>query len=392
MESLRSDPVSILSKGTDTFGVELLSTLLDSSKGETTNVVISAYSISTCLAMAAAGSAGNTLKEFLSVLHLEKLTEEQQKKEMNALASAYQQIMTKMSSAQTKELTLKMANALLTVPKFQLFPEFSDAITKQFGATTKVVQDVHIMVKELNEWCAAHTEGKIKQILTELDPECKLVLLNAIYFKGLFEVKFESSQTKPADFQSLDGPEECNLMYRKGKKLLYHETAEFQSVELPYKGNQASLVIFLPNQTGAKGVEAVIHSMKASDVFTRFREREGQLWLPRFTTEAKLNLKSLLPKMGLKDAFSENAADFSGISPQQNGLYISDAVHKAFIEVNEEGTEAAAATAIGIRAMAFIQPMAPFVMRVDRPFIFAIRHRGLGSTLFIGVIHHPGKK
>ena len=215
----------------------------------------------------------------------------------------------------------------------------------------------------------------------------RLVLTNAIYFKGDWAVKFKEENTEPADFHvNEDKIVDVQMMYQKGD-FGYSENDNMQLLQLPYKGQELSMLIILPESIAAlSSVESRFGSDTIRSWLSQMREREVDVYLPKFKmTCGTLELNKILSEMGMKDAFSD-AADFSGMTGGRD-LFISNVMHKAFVEVNEEGTEAAAATGVGMKLLSL--PAPPPVFRADRPFIFMILDNNTQCILFIGRVVNP---
>jgi len=215
----------------------------------------------------------------------------------------------------------------------------------------------------------------------------KLVILNAIYFKGQWSSKFDAKETKKADFYNHGkDAKQVDTMYKPKSPLRYSRQEDHSVIELDYVGN-ASMVIVLPHER--TGLENVIKNFDASKIEESLkRGRTGEdvhIYMPKFKLETSYDLKPILQSMGIKDIFDSRRANFAGISDAKD-LYVSDAIHKAIVEVDEEGTVAAAVTAVRMRAMAVIRPI-PVVFKVEHPFAFFIRDQQTGINLFSGVIN-----
>lgn len=369
------------------FGVQLVQALLKVNRKEPANVFLSPCSISTAMAMAVVGADKNTLKELLNGLNMTKLVA--RSADQQGLAFKYEQLMQAMGFFEKAgNVTLRMANVALTVEKYPWHKEFIAMLHNQFRALTPVFSEDKVLA-EVNSWVSKTTEGKITTILEELPLDTKMVILNAIYFKGLFLTKFDIAATATEPFQLIDEKKkDCQMMSLKAK-LKYCNEREYQAVEIPYHGGDTALVVFLPNICGQKGIDDVMKALQEdSKAFSGFTLQQGHVQLPRFTTECTVSLKDTLPLLGIKEAFRMDAADFSKMTPDPDGLYISEATHKAFVEVNEDGTKAAAATVVVMSSRGRGGPAgAPFHIKVDRPFVFCIRNSVLNVSLFLGVIY-----
>jgi serpin B len=246
----------------------------------------------------------------------------------------------------------------------------------------------------INQWVAEQTAGKIKDLLQPgvLTPSTRLVLTNAIYFKGDWQMQFDKAQTREEEFhlsagQSVQAP----LMHIEGR-FSYFNGSSFQALEIPYQSGDLSMIVLLPND--AAGLAALEQSLTAASVHQWLSQLRpvGKivLTLPRFKMTNQFSLNGALTALGMRTAFDRTLADFSPMTGKRD-LWISAAIHKAYIDVNEEGTEAAAATAVVMRSMAMAREQPPIVFRADHPFLFVIRDNRSGAILFLGRLTDPTK-
>jgi serpin B len=238
----------------------------------------------------------------------------------------------------------------------------------------------------MNDWAAENTSGRIKTIIQPpIPPEMAMVIANAIYFKGTWLNQFDPKRTSPRPFHSVDGRDEPVPMMQQIRTFSYQETNGFQVVQLPYAGRQLQMQVFLPSTNSS--VQALLGQLTANswrqEILPGFRERRGTFVLPRFTMRYGADLRTPLAALGIKSAFSQGA-DFSAMS--SSPLYVSEVKHQSFVEVNEQGTEAAAVTTGVVALASFQQEPPPFQMIVDRPFLFAISEQQSKCILFIGVV------
>jgi len=332
------------------------------------NLFFSPASIEAALAMTAEGASGKTLEQFENLL---------------PQRSCFPRV--------GKSVTLESANALWVDQMFPILGTFKTAITEKHGAEISAADfsgQPNVERLAINRWVEKKTRDKIQNLFPEgsITPLTRLVLANAIYFKGDWLHAFDKSKTIDALFH---GAGDVPMMTMKPERLGYLENDCFQCVELPYKGEEVSMLIILPRKNdGLAHIEQCFSAEKLEACTAPLRKTKVEVHLPRFQTESSFDLKKTLSAPGIKDAFDPQRADFSGISGTRD-LFIGAAVHKAFVLVNEEGTEAAAATGItmGITSM----PMPPKIFRADRPFIFLIRENTSGKTLFMGRIVNPVK-
>ncbi|MRR16650.1 MAG: serpin family protein [Deltaproteobacteria bacterium] len=344
------------------------------------NLFFSPYSVSSALGMTYAGARGNTEKEMKDVLHFSL--------DQADLPSAFKKLNRKLSvAAQKSGQKLNIANALVLT---------GGDVDRAFKNILKDKYDAEIFsggLGAINGWVKKKTEGKIEKILEELDANSVCVLLNAIYFKGTWASPFEKRRTVDAPFKVSNSQRvTVPLMYQKDKFKMLTEP-DFQMVDVPYRGQNLSMVILLPQaveglaglekQLSIENLQGWLSKLDASDA------EEIKLYLPKFKLETGYDLVSPSQRMGMKDAFDLAKADFSGMGWRKGSLYISQIKHKAVVEVNEEGTEAAAATAVEMATKSM--PFHP-VFRADHPFFFMIRDKTSGTVLFMGRMVDPGNK
>ncbi|MDR3792436.1 MAG: serpin family protein [Terracidiphilus sp.] len=355
------------------FAVELYRTVGKENTGK--NVFLSPASVSTALSMTYEGAAGKTRTQMAGTMHFDMPDAERQE--------GYAALLKTLTVAPGKHYKLHAANALWGDKK-GLLPGFVKIMNKTYGGGFRG----DISIPAVNKWASDETEGKIKDLLHEgdIDGLTVLILTNAIYFKGDWEAKFDAKATEAQEFHLGDGKTvQAPLMQRKGE-IRYAEDADTQMVELPYKDGDLSMVVVLPKGK-LDTFDASLTADRLQAMEDRLRQREVNLFLPKFKFEARAYLDSPLETMGMPDAFSEGAADFSGMTGKKD-LYIKHVIHEAFIDVNEEGSEAAAATAVimNTKSVRFDEPP---TFRADRPFLFMIVHKASGTILFMGRVENP---
>ncbi|CAN8184333.1 unnamed protein product [Coccothraustes coccothraustes] len=365
-----------------TFAVDLLRKLCEKKSGQ--NVFFSPFSISSALSMVLLGSRGSTEAQMCKVLSL---------KNAQDAHNGYQSLLSEINDPNTKYI-LRTANRLYGEKTFDFLLSFLESSEKSYLAGLEQMDFLHAWEdcrKQINVWVEERTEGKIQNLLAEgiLDSLTKLVLVNAIYFKGNWEKPFRKESTRKRPFQI--NTKETRPVQMMSKEANFNMTyiGDFQTkiLELPYVGNELSMIILLPDaikdgSTGLERLERELTYEKLMDWISpkMMRSTKVKVSLPRFKLEENYDLKPILSSMGMPDAFELGKADFSGISSGKE-LVLSEVVHKSFVEVNEEGTEAAAATAAVLRPKC--------AMRVpeftaDHPFLFFIRHNKTSSILFCG--------
>jgi serpin B len=349
------------------------------------NLFFSPYSISTALAMTYAGARGETEKQMGQVLHFGK------RKVQTAFGELQRQLA---EAGKQPGIELNIANALWAQQGHPFLPDFLKIATGEYQANVKQA-DFKTAAEpardEINRWVAERTKNKIQNLLPpgSLTELTRLVLANAIYFKGVWAKPYDKAETSTQPFHlSATRQADVPLMHHFDEVKYMEETA-FQAVELPYKGEGLSMVILLPRQVdGCGSLESRFTAELLSRSLSQMKQQKVEIFLPRFKLESSFNLSNTLAGMGMPDAFG-NKADFSGMDGTKL-LYISGVFHKAWGEVNEEGTEAAAATAVAVAALAVMKPPPPPpVFRADHPFLFLIRDTSSGSILFLGRLAEP---
>ncbi len=348
------------------------------------NLFFSPASISTALAMSYAGAEGQTKQQMAQVLHFD-LKESQLEEGFGMLAEIL--------NSGEKGYQLNMANRLWGQKTYPFRPEFLTITKKVYGAELAQVNfaEGEKVRQEINAWVEKQTNGKIENLIPPgvLDAMTRLVLTNAIYFKGTWAEEFSKQATEEAPFHLSANKQTQVPMMRQTEKFPYTETDKLQVLELPYGGDDLSMIVLLPKQNdGLAEVENKLTAQNLQEWTKNLRKRQAHVFLPKFTLTSEFRLADVLRAMGMTLAFS-GQADFSGISSAE-GLTISEVVHKAYVDVNEEGTEAAAATGVVIMATA-ARPQEPVTFRADHPFAFLIRDNRTGTVLFLGRMVNPQK-
>lgn len=377
----RAAGVKAVAAGNTAFALDLYGQL----RAQEGNLFFSPYSISTALAMTYAGAAGDTEAQMAQALHFDLSQEE--------LHPAFAALDARLKEAQaTGDVQLSVANALWPHIDYPFLPAFLELVEANYGVSLSAldyVADPEGARQQINTWAEAQTQGKIKDlippnIITELT---RLVLTNAIYFKGNWASQFDPARTQDAPFTVQPGQQVVVPMMAQKLECGYGEAEGVQVLELPYVGDTLSLVVLLPTAVdGLAALEAQLTPAALGRWTQRLWQTEVQVFLPRFKVEAAFQLNDALKALGMVDAFSDLRANFAGLDGKA-WLVISAVLHKAFVEVNEEGAEAAAATAVvmAMRAAARSEP----IFRADHPFLFLIRENSTGSVLFLGRVADP---
>jgi len=363
--------------------------LYDALRGRDGNLFYSPYSISIALAMTYAGARGETEQQMARTLHFTL--------GQDGLHPAFNDLDLKLTSRgegaegqDGKPFRLKIANSIWGQIEYTFLPEFLDVLAENYGAALRLLDFVGEPEQSrviINEWVSAKTEDKIKDLLPagSITPLTRLVLTNAIYFNAAWKYKFEKDCTRDEPFYLLDGGQVAVPMMSQTETFGYAEGDGYQAVELLYDGEELSMVILLPDSGRFAEFESSLDADLVASIVDSIGFVEVDLTMPRFTYESGFSLAETLAAMGMPDAFSMNA-DFSGMDGRRQ-LFISDVFHKAFVLVNESGTEAAAATGVVV-GLTSVGPE-PVVVRIERPFIFMIRDRGTDTILFVGRVLNP---
>jgi serpin B len=382
----------IVVEGNNKFALELYAKL----RQRKANLFFSPYSISTALAMTCAGARGQTERQMAETIHLPYgpvliiCGDEEHIQGFGVppwVHSAFGRIIKGLNArGQKGRYQLSVANALWGQKSYGFLKDFLDLIETNFdGRLTEVdfIGATESARKTINAWVEKQTNNKIKNLIPKgvLNRLTRLVLTNAIYFKGNWARQFKKDRTREAPFTLLNGDKVNVPMMNQEAEFKYMEAEDFQALELPYVDNELSRIILLPKQVaGLPELEKVLTLKKLSQWLARLRQRKVIVSIPKFKMTSQFRLADVLKSMGMTDAFIPDVADFSGMNGKKD-LYIFAVIHKAYVDVNEEGTEAAAATGAG--------PSRTPVFRADHPFLFLIRDNRSGSILFLGRVMNP---
>lgn len=351
------------------------------SKGKTDNVVVSPFSISSALSMAMNGAVGKTADEMRETLGLQG-TESDINQRYAALTDSLLKVNPK------SDLTI--ANAMFGRQGFTFKKPFVVSNQQYYKARLETLDfSKPETLSIINNWVSQQTRGKIPTIVDQIPPDAFLYLINAIYFKGTWQEKFDEAMTESADFTTLSGDAKKVMMMHRHDKFRYLRGTNFQALALPYQDERLEMVIFLPNKNVDHGAFiASFNDENWNSWLARMRRRSGHLGLPRFKVEYKEELSNALKAAGMPCAFADGCADFSKMV--DDPAVISRVLHKTFMEVNEKGTEAAAVTGVEMSVTsAPMNPEQPFEMVCDRPFVVALRDSQTGTILFLGSIAAP---
>ena len=353
------------------------------------NVFISPLSIALALQMTAHGAAAATWDAMAGAMNVSGFSRAE-------IAAGNLKLREELVGADSK-VRLDIANSLWLRKGVMLQKQFADDCGKYYRASVTTLDFARpSAVTTINDWCSRNTNGRIKQIVSELKPEEFLVLVNAVYFKGTWTEAFDPKLTAPRAFylpthgkKHETAPTAQRRMMNREDRFRYKEDAALQAVVVPYGDERLNMYIFLPREK--MGLDALLQATKPDNfaqLFSGFAERKGTVVLPRFKIEFEQSLNQVLGQLGMGIAFTP-AADFSGMVVPPATAAISDVLHKTFVEVNEEGTEAAAVTGVKMMATAMPPPEDKFSFVCDHPFLCAIRDDVTGSILFLGAIYDP---
>ena len=351
-------------------------------QGQTNNVFTSPYSVSIALQMLCNGAAGKTRTEIQDVLDTKDLPQD-------AVNGFFRELNGSLTSQ--SNVVLDLANSIWCNKGFELKPAFVSTNESFFNAKLASVNfETPESADTINQWASDRTRGKITGIVSFPFPvHTEVVLADAIYFKGDWAEPFDKRLTRKRYFY-LDGPmiKQTPMMSRRGT-YRYQKGNGFQAVELPYAGRRLQMFLFLPdtNSTPAKLLAGIDATNWNGKIVPRFLSREGTVVFPRFKFSYSRLLNKPLQQLGMQEAFIPGSANFSGMSG--DALAVSEILQKSFVDVNEQGTEAAAVTTVTVQATAMMRPLPPFEMIVDHPFFFVISDRPTGAILFMGVVNDP---
>ncbi len=379
--------LATLVSGDNTFAIHLYEAL----RSKEGNLVFSPYSISLALAMTYAGARGDTESQMAQAMQF-TLPQTQLHPAFNSLDLELANE-GKATGNNGQPMQLNIANALWAEQTYSFQQAYLDLIAKNYGAGVQLadfVKNFDPVRKQINEWVSNQTKNKINDLLGpgSVDTNTRMVLVNAIYFKADWETPFDPNDTSDAPFTLLDGLQnQVKMMNNSELTLSYVKGDGYQAVELPYNGNTAAMDIIMPDTGNFQSFESSLDAQKLGDIFASMQSTPIALSLPKFTFAADFSLRDQLESLGMTDAFDASKADFSGMTGNRE-LFIGNVVHKAYVAVDEKGTEAAAATAVIMQAMS-MPVMQRVQLVVDHPFIFVIRDLNSGQILFIGRVLNP---
>lgn len=374
----QANPNGKLVSANTQFGFRLFSEMVKTSKNQ--NVFFSPASVAIALSMLYNGASGATQQEMATAMALGGI-------DLGAINAANQSLRGSLQNADPK-VQLSIANSLWARQGFSFRHQFLKN-TRQFyqAQVTNLDFASPDAVGIINLWVEESTQGKIAQIVDRINPDDVMFLINAIYFKGTWTNPFDKTQTAQQPFYLSDGTSKRHpLMSRQGN-YRYYENQQFQAVSLPYGNGRLSLYVFLPKQNS--DLDAFLGQLNAQNWnqwLSQFQNQKGVVKIPRFKLEYEIELKNALATLGMKTMFEGTKAEFTALTSEP--VRVDRVKHKTLVEVNEEGTEASAATSVGVQANSAALSN-PFSMIVERPFFCTIRDEQTGTIVFMGAIVDP---
>jgi serpin B len=368
------------------FGFRLLAAVQKTMPGD--NVVLSPVSAALDLSMVLNGAAGQTRQEMLAALSLSGL-------DLDAVNTANAQLI-KVIRTPAKSITLSVADSLWVDSRpADHRPDYLKQMQAWYDAEmTDLDFSDPSAASRINGWASKETHGRISKVIDRIDPADLSLLLNAVYFKGQWTHKFDKAQTRPSDFKLVGGSVKQLPRMAQSARFDYFDTREMQAIRLPFGDGDLVMVVLLPAKSSSLGaLEAELTPEHWTSWQRQYARRPGKIELPRFELKSNYHLNKPLQALGMTRAFRRNGAQLTGMftaAPGQAGrFFISSVLQSTYWQVDEEGSEAAAVTTIGVMAALVEQPEQPFQMIVDRPFFCAIEDRRSGALLFVGAIYDP---
>ena len=371
------------------FASDLYSYLADDPGASGKNIFFSPFSLSSAFAITYEGARGTTADEIRAVFRFSK--------NATVLREGYAAVNAGIGSGDSA-YTLRTANALWAEKTYPFLPEFTGTAERYYGANTTNLDFINRPDESrttINRWVEEKTADRIKNLLPagSIDPMTRLVITNAVYFKGTWVKQFDANRTQDAAFTTLSGTTvTVRMMQNAGGSAVYRylETGDLQVLDMPYSsgsGRELSMLVLLPKGSSLSPAKKALDPEELASIRDSLSSQRVDVYFPKFTLETEYQLAGTLSEMGMPSAFT-GAADFSGMDGTED-LSVSDVFHKAFVDVNEEGTEAAAATAV-VMTRAAIAPESPVpVFRADHPFLFLIQDKETGTVLFVGRVADP---
>lgn len=363
------------------FGFQLFSKINEAT-ADSENIVLSPLSASMALGMTMNGANGATRTAMENTLEVDGLTVEE-------INESYKTLVGALTTVDPK-VTTEIPNSIWYKNSFSVLEDFIKVNQDYFNAEVNPLDFYDpTSVDIINNWVAESTHDKIKTILDAIDPDAVMFLINAVYFKGTWKFEFEEQYTEPATFYLSDGTTKQVEMMKQEATLEYMNQEMFEAVDLSYGSGNFSMVVMLPKENFTPAdIISQLNEESWSEWMNGFSEANIQLSLPKFKLEYEKRLEAALIEMGMGPAFDPFSADFSKINPDYQ-LFIGLVKQKTYIDVNEEGTEAAAVTVVGIFTTDAGGPEMPYFFTVNKPFLFAIKEKDTQVILFMGKVMEP---
>ncbi len=361
----------------DDFAFKLFKQVYNSEPNK--NMFVSPLSVSMALGMTMNGADGTTYDAMKTALSLNAFTRQQANE-------TFQSLMGLLASIDPK-VTMNIGNSIWYNKNFSFQPDFIETNKKYFNAVVNAMnfQDP-ATINVINNWVKAATKDKIEKIVEEISPQTIMYLINAIYFKGVWKLQFDKAKTYDDFFTTESGKRVAVKMMQQESEISTYSNNLFTAVELPYSSGAYNMMLLLPNSDKKlKDVADSFTKETLDTILKNFSVSKKNLFLPRFKLEYKLKLNDALIALGMGEAFDPAKANFTKLYSGLGNAYISDVLHKTYVDVNEEGTEAAAVTSVEIRVTSILNNEIKF----NKPFLFLIREKNSGTILFIGTVNDP---
>jgi len=381
-----ADTQSVLVEGNNAFALKLYQALT----GQGENIFFSPYSISEALAMTYAGAEGDTEKAMSDALEF-TLGQDNLHPAFNWLDLELEKRGQKAKGQDGEGFRLRIANSIWGQKDFKFLSPFLDTLAINYGAglrTVDFIKDTEKSRTTINDWVAEQTENRIKDLIPQggVNQMTRMVLTNAIYFNAAWLNPFEEEMTSNGNFTKLNGSTVSVPLMKQVRSMRYTEGDDYQAVELQYDGRELAMIVLLPKDGQFSDFESSLNNAVLQQIINQLRTFSVTLTMPKFKYDSSFGLKDALSRLGMGIAFSDQA-DFSRMDGQKD-LFIQDVLHKAFVSVDEAGTEAAAATAVMVGTTSMPESA---TMTINRPFIYLIRNNATGSIIFLGRVMDPAK-
>ena len=386
---VESEQIATRAENNNAFAFDLYQVLAEDDEE---NLFYSPYSIAMALAMTYAGAEGETEQQMADTLRI-TLAEPTVHAAFNALDRSITQRGAEVEEEIGAGFELNVANAIWGQAGYPFRAEYLDLLARHYGSGLRTLDfrtSPEAAREAINEWVSQETEGKIEELISRggLSELTRLVLTNAIYFKATWKHPFTEELTEELPFTTLAGDDVTVPMMKQTVQIRYAEGETYQAIELPYVGSFMSMIVVMPDEGGFEAFEGSLDAERMDGVIDTLENQDVALTMPKFEYDASYQMAETLSAMGMPDAFSPEEANFSGIDGSMD-LFIQKVIHKAYVSVDEEGTEAAAATGVTVGVTS--APAEPVQVTLDHPFVFVIRDIESGTILFVGRVLNPNR-